>query len=104
MSTVQQELNSTTGMRNVAPAQHYSTIVKFIDEVAKNGSNSPPTSVDIFVSDGKWYCQVRRGDETVLLKVSASSAAGRECLPTADHLSKFLQQPVRIRLSPKEIL
>ena len=63
MSTVQQELNSTTGMRNVAPAQHYSTIVKFIDEVAKNGSNSPPTSVDIFVSDGKWYCQGRRGDE-----------------------------------------
>ena len=63
MSTVQQELNSTTGMRDVAPAQHYSTIVKFIGEVAKNGSNSPPTSVDIFVSDGKWYCQVRRGDE-----------------------------------------
>ena len=63
MSTVQRELNSTTGMRNVAPAQHYSTIVKFINEVAKNGSNSPPTSVDIFVSDGKWYCQVRRGDE-----------------------------------------
>ncbi|WP_192357851.1 hypothetical protein [Mesorhizobium mediterraneum] len=63
MSTVQQELNITSSMRTVAAPQHYSTIVKFIDEVAKSEPNETPTSVEIYLSDGKWYCQVCRGDE-----------------------------------------
>jgi hypothetical protein len=63
MQPGQQELDIASDPRTVAPAQHYSTIVKFIEEVAKNEPNEPPTSVDIFTADGKWYCQVCRGDE-----------------------------------------
>ena len=63
MSTVQQELNITSGVRTIAPAQHYSAIVKFINEVAKGKSNETPTSVVIFEVGDKWYCQVCRGDE-----------------------------------------
>lgn len=63
MSTMQQELNITSGMRTVVPTQHYSTIVKFINEVAKREPNETPTSVEIYLNEGKWYCQVCRGDE-----------------------------------------
>ena len=63
MSTVQQAVNVFGDRRDDAPAQHYSTIVKFIDKVAKGEASGPRTSVDVFESDGKWYCQVRRGDE-----------------------------------------
>ena len=64
MPTMQQELSTTNGLGTVAPAQHYSTIVKFIKEVAKEAPNATPTSVEIFSNGGQWYCQVRRGDET----------------------------------------
>lgn len=64
MSTVQQELSTANGMSTVAPAQHYSTIVKFIKTIAKEAPNTTPTSVEIFSNGGQWYCLVRRGDET----------------------------------------
>jgi hypothetical protein len=51
-------------MSTVAPAQHYSTIVKFIKAVGEEASNTTPTSVEIFSDGGQWYCQVRRGDKT----------------------------------------
>ena len=63
MSTMQQELSATNGLGTVAPAQHYSTIVKFMEAVAKDEPNETSTSVEIFLSNGQWYCQVRRGDE-----------------------------------------
>jgi hypothetical protein len=63
MSTVQQELNVTSGLRMVAPARYYSKVVKFIDAVAKEAANHAPTSVEIFSDSGHWYCRVRRGDE-----------------------------------------
>jgi hypothetical protein len=63
MSTVQQELSVTSGLRTVAPAQHYSKVVKFINEIAKEAANDAPTSVEIFSDSGHWYCRVRRGDE-----------------------------------------
>ena len=63
MSTVQQELGVTNDLRTVAPAQHYSKVVKFIDEVAKQAASDAPTSVEIFSHSGHWYCRVRRGDE-----------------------------------------
>ncbi|MER8476109.1 hypothetical protein NKH37_25860 [Mesorhizobium sp. M1217] len=62
MSTMQQELN-TNGLRTVAPAQHYSKIVEFAKEVAREASDETPTSVEIFSDSGHWYCRVRRGDE-----------------------------------------
>lgn len=64
MPTIQQELSTTNGVGMVSPAQHYSTIVKFIKAVGREASNTTPTSVEIFSSNGQWYCQVRRGDET----------------------------------------
>lgn len=64
MSIVQAELNVTSGLRTAAPAQRHSKIVKFIDEVAKQSTSEAPTSVEIFSDSGRWYCRVRRGDET----------------------------------------
>lgn len=61
MSTVEQEHNITSNL--VAPAQHYSTIVKFINKVAKRAPSEAPTSIEIFNEGDKWYCQVRRGDQ-----------------------------------------
>ncbi|BCH32944.1 hypothetical protein MesoLjLc_48740 [Mesorhizobium sp. L-8-10] len=63
MSTAKQERNITGGMRKVAPAQHYSTIVNFINEVAKRAPAEAPTSIEIFNEGDQWYCQVRRGDQ-----------------------------------------
>lgn len=63
MSTVQQERDITSDMRTVAPAQNYSTIVKFINEIAKRAPNEAPTSIEIFNQGDKWYCHVRRGDQ-----------------------------------------
>ncbi|WP_292602042.1 twin-arginine translocation signal domain-containing protein [Mesorhizobium sp.] len=63
MSTAQQELSVTSGLRTVAPARCYSKVVKFINEVAKEAPNDAPTSVEIFSNSGHWYCRVRRGDE-----------------------------------------
>lgn len=64
MSTVQQELNATIALRTASLAQHHSKIVKFVDEVARQSANEPPTSVEIFSNSGRWYCRVRRGDQT----------------------------------------
>ncbi|MER9018390.1 hypothetical protein [Mesorhizobium sp. M0323] len=63
MSTVQQELGITSGLDTFAPVQRYSKIVKFVDQVAKQAANDPPTLVEIFSDSGRWYCRVRRGDE-----------------------------------------
>ncbi|UDL90426.1 hypothetical protein LGH82_03390 [Mesorhizobium sp. PAMC28654] len=63
MSTGQQELKIANGLHMVAPAQHHSTIVKFINDVAKREPDGLPTTVEIFSDGGNWYCQVRRGDE-----------------------------------------
>lgn len=63
MPTIHQELSITNGLGTVAPAQHYSTIVKFIKAVAGEEPNETSTAVEIFSSNGQWYCQVRRGDE-----------------------------------------
>ncbi|TPN57365.1 MULTISPECIES: hypothetical protein [unclassified Mesorhizobium] len=63
MSTLHQELGVTDGFRTVGPAQHYSKVVKFIDELARQAANDAPTSVEIFSDRGRWYCRVRRGDE-----------------------------------------
>ncbi|MEO5758572.1 MAG: hypothetical protein ABIQ51_17120 [Mesorhizobium sp.] len=62
MSTTQQELETTNGLRPVAPA-HCSKIVQFAREVAGEASDETPTSVEIFSDSGHWYCRVRRGDE-----------------------------------------
>ncbi|QPC92987.1 hypothetical protein [Mesorhizobium sp. INR15] len=62
MSTTQQELETTGGLRPVA-AHHYSKIVEFAKEVAREASDETLTSVEIFSDSGHWYCRVRRGDE-----------------------------------------
>ena len=64
MSIMQRELNVSSDLRTAALAQHHSKIVKFIDEVAKQSADEAPTSVEIFSDNGRWYCRVRRGDET----------------------------------------
>lgn len=56
-----QELDTTNASRTAAPAQHYSRIVAFDEEVA--GGEPTPTSVEIFSDAGHWYCRVRRGKE-----------------------------------------
>ncbi|WP_292421741.1 hypothetical protein [Mesorhizobium sp.] len=61
---MQQDLRVSTGFRTAAPAKHHSRIVKFVDEAAKQSANEAPTSVEIFSDSGRWYCRVRRGDET----------------------------------------
>jgi hypothetical protein len=55
--------NLGTGVQ-VAPAKHYSRLIKFIDEVAKHEPHETSTSVDIFSNDdNKWYCQIRCGKQ-----------------------------------------
>ncbi len=63
MSIVQQEHGIDHFVPTAPIGQHYSRIVTFADEVAEREPERPSTSVDIFKSDGKWYCQVRRGEE-----------------------------------------
>ncbi|MBZ9710420.1 hypothetical protein FJ970_32850 (plasmid) [Mesorhizobium sp. B2-1-8] len=63
MSKTQQELGNANGLRTVAPAQHYSKIVEFAKEVAREASDAIPTSVEIFSDGGHWYCRVRRGNQ-----------------------------------------
>ncbi|MBZ9708560.1 hypothetical protein LB543_17720 [Mesorhizobium sp. ESP7-2] len=63
MSTLQRGFNVATDLRAVAPIRHYSKIVEFAKEVAWEESHQMPTSVEIFSDSGRWYCQVRRGNE-----------------------------------------
>jgi hypothetical protein len=63
MSITQQGFRAANGLRAVAPAQRYSKIVEFENEVARGAPGEPPTSVEIFSDSGRWYCMVRRGDE-----------------------------------------
>jgi hypothetical protein len=60
---MEQEPETANGLRPTAPAQHYSKIVEFAREVAREASDETPTSVEIFSDSGHWYCRVRRGDE-----------------------------------------
>ncbi len=43
MSTMQQELSVSSGLRTAAPAQHHSKIVKFVNEAAKQSADEAPT-------------------------------------------------------------
>jgi hypothetical protein len=61
MSNLQQELDTPSALRTAAPAQNYSRIVEFDEEVARRECDE--TSVEIFSDDGHWYCRVRRGNE-----------------------------------------
>ncbi|MBZ9799057.1 MULTISPECIES: hypothetical protein [unclassified Mesorhizobium] len=63
MSTLQREFNVGRDLRIVAPIQHYSKIIEFAKEVAREEAHQMPTSVEIFSDSGRWYCQVRRGNE-----------------------------------------
>lgn len=63
MPSVYQELDINSDVRTVARAQNYSTIVKFINEIAGKEPDETPTSVEIFANGSNWYCQVRRGDK-----------------------------------------
>ncbi|MBZ9764310.1 hypothetical protein LB553_26050 [Mesorhizobium sp. CA8] len=63
MSGLQQEFQVATDSRVVAPIRRNSKIVKFAKEVAGEESHEMPTSVEIFSDRGRWYCQVRRGNE-----------------------------------------
>jgi len=60
MSLMQKE-NDIGSSVPARPSRRYSRSVRFVDEVAR--VEPDPTSVEIFTSHGKWYCQVRRGDE-----------------------------------------
>ncbi|WP_214474243.1 hypothetical protein [Mesorhizobium sp. dw_380] len=63
MSTAQQEPAAAISLHTVSPAQRYSKMVEFADEVAEQVAKDAPTLVEIF-SDGRhWYCRIRRGDE-----------------------------------------
>ncbi len=60
-------LKRGTGGHAAAPAHHYSGVVHFINEIAKDEPNKTSTSVDIFTNDdNEWYCQVRRGKQKTL--------------------------------------
>ncbi|WP_133116142.1 hypothetical protein [Mesorhizobium wenxiniae] len=61
MATMQQEPNTTSGLRLVTPAQGHSAAVKFIDKVMDRESS--PTSVEIYAIGNNWYCNVRCGDK-----------------------------------------
>jgi hypothetical protein len=63
MFTMEQKPNFSSDIRAASPPQRYSTKVKFINEVDKEAPKEPPTSVEIFSIDDKWYCQVRRGEQ-----------------------------------------
>jgi hypothetical protein len=60
MATMQQEPNTTGGVRPVTPVQRYSATVKFTDKVMDRESS--PTSVEIYAVGNNWYCNVRCGD------------------------------------------
>jgi len=52
------------GVHTATPTQHYSGVVKFINEIAEHEPNKKSTSVDIFSNgNNKWYCQVCRGKQ-----------------------------------------
>ncbi|CDM61878.1 hypothetical protein LPU83_pLPU83d_0507 (plasmid) [Rhizobium favelukesii] len=56
--------NLGSGMNPIAPAWHYSRLIRFIDEIANHEPEKSSTSVDIFSNDGnEWYCQVCRGGQ-----------------------------------------
>ncbi|MGX9115788.1 hypothetical protein ACWTU6_03705 [Mesorhizobium sp. BHbsci] len=55
MATMQQEPNTTSGVRLVTPAQRHSAAVKFIDKVMDRESS--PTSVEIYAIGNNWYCK-----------------------------------------------
>lgn len=61
MATMQQEPNTTSGVRPVMPAPRYSAVVTFIDEVVDRESS--PTSVEIYAVGNNWYCNVRCADK-----------------------------------------
>ncbi|WP_434722797.1 hypothetical protein [Mesorhizobium sp. RIZ17] len=63
MSALQQEFNVARDLQIIAPTQHHSKIVEFAKEVAGQEAHQMPTSVEIFSDSGRWYCQVRRGNE-----------------------------------------
>ena len=63
MSALQQESKVARGLQIIAPTQHHTKIVEFAKEVAGQESHQTPTSVEIFSDSGRWYCQVRRGNE-----------------------------------------
>ena len=63
MSTWQLEPGTANGLRTAAPTRHYSRIVEFDEEVAREELDETPTSVEIFSDNGHWYCRVRRGNE-----------------------------------------
>ncbi|MBZ9768786.1 hypothetical protein LB526_18675 [Mesorhizobium sp. CA6] len=60
MSELQQEFHVTRDLRTI---RRCSKIVNFAKEVAGQESHEMPTSVEIFSDAGRWYCQVRRGNE-----------------------------------------
>lgn len=66
MSTLS-KLNHRTGVQSADPAQHFSGVVKFLNNVANHEPNKKSTSVDIFSNgDNEWYCQVCRGKQKTL--------------------------------------
>ena len=60
MTTMQRELNPTSGARSTPP-QRYSAAVKFIDKAMDREPS--PTSVEIYAVGNNWYCNVRCGDK-----------------------------------------
>ena len=63
MSIMKQEHGNDNFVPTTQFEKNYSRVVTFIDEVAKTEHDHGLTSVDIFKSEGKWYCRVCRGDE-----------------------------------------
>lgn len=63
MSTALDHENLTERYQVGVYAQRRSKTVKFVSEVAKRELGKAATSVEIFCVNGRWYCQVRRGDE-----------------------------------------
>lgn len=56
--------NPGSGVQPVAPAKHYSRLIKFSDDIAEHEPQEACTSVDIFSNDdNEWYCQVCRGEQ-----------------------------------------
>ncbi|SCW48988.1 hypothetical protein SAMN02927900_01948 [Rhizobium mongolense subsp. loessense] len=64
LNYVERVLHNLGSGVQVAPARHYSRLIKFIDEVAKHEPHETSTSVDFFSNDdNKWYCQIRCGKQ-----------------------------------------
>jgi hypothetical protein len=61
MPTLQEKGNVASAASS--SAQHYSRMVKLVQQAAKSASEDPPLSVEIFNHGDKWYCQVRRGEQ-----------------------------------------